>query len=376
MKYLVQISRFIVGIIFILSGFVKAVDPIGFGYKLEEYFAPDVFNIGFLHDLALPQATFFSIFEIVLGVFLILGIFRKFTTWSLLILIVFFTFLTFYSAYFNKVTDCGCFGDAMKLTPWQSFWKDIFLLVLIIILFIGQKHIKPLIENKKVNYGIAAITLLICGWISFMGIKKLPIIDFRAYAVGKNITEGMKSAKELGLEPPKYEVLYTLKNKTSGETVQITDTEYTNDEKWYAEGTPWEFQSDLTESKMISAGYEPPIHDFILDCDGEDMTESYLNEEKVVFFITPFSEKVTPEEISQLNKLYDELTKQNIKVAALTNGDLENVKFPYCFVDQITLKTIIRNNPGIMVLKKGTVVAKFHDNPIPSSEEIVQSFSN
>src|SRR5690606_34840269 len=264
----------------------------------------------------------------------------------------------------------------MKLTPWQSFWKDIFLLILIIILFFGQKYIKPLIENSKINYGISAVVLLICGWISYTGIKHLPIIDFRAYAVGKNIPEGMKSAKELGLEPPKYEVLYTLKNKNSGETVQITDTEYTNDEKWYAEGTPWEFQSDLTESKMVSSGYEPSIHDFILDCDGEDMTEIYLEEPKVVFFITPFSEKVTPEEISQLNHLFDELTKQNIKVAALTNGDLENVKFPYCFVDQITLKTIIRNNPGIMVLEKGTVVAKFHDNPIPSTSEILSSFSN
>src|SRR5690554_737873 len=106
MKILVQISRFIVGILFIISGFVKAVDPIGFGYKLEEYFAADVFDIQFLHDLALPQATFFSLFEIILGVLLLLGIFRKFTTWSLLVLIVFFTFLTFYSAYFNKVTDC------------------------------------------------------------------------------------------------------------------------------------------------------------------------------------------------------------------------------------------------------------------------------
>lgn len=207
------------------------------------------------------------------------------------------------------------------------------------------------------------------------GNQKITDYRFPCVCCGKNITEGMKSAQELGLEPPKYEVLYTLKNKTSGETVQITDTEYTNDEKWYAEGTPWEFQSDLTESKMISAGYEPPIHDFILDCDGEDMTETYLNEEKVVFFITPFSEKVTSEEISQLNKLYEELSKENIKVAALTNGDLENVKFPYCFVDQITLKTIIRNNPGIIVLKKGTVVAKFHDNPIPNSGEILKSFN-
>lgn len=374
MKYIVQICRFIVGIIFIISGFVKAVDPIGFGYKLEEYFAPDVFNISFLHDLALPLATFFSIFEIMLGVFLLLGIFRKFTTWSLLILIVFFTFLTFYSAYFNKVTDCGCFGDALKLTPWQSFWKDIFLLVLILIIFIGQKHIKPLIQNSKINYGISFIAFLICGWIAFTGIKYLPVIDFRAYAEGKNLTEGMKSAEEMGLAPPKFQVTYTMKNKITGETIEITDNEYVNNDKWYKEGTPWEMQSDLTETRKISDGYEPPIHDFVLDCDGEDMTESYLNEAKMVFFVIPFAEKLNTEEITKLNQLYKELTKQSVKTIALTNGDIENAVFPYCFVDQTTLKTIIRNNPGIITLKKGTVVGKFHNNPIPGTEEILSSF--
>ena len=374
MKYIIQICRFIVGIIFIISGFVKAVDPIGFGYKLEEYFAPDVFNISFLHDLALPQATFFSIFEIMLGVFLLLGIFRKFTTWALLVLIVFFSFLTFYSAYFNAVTDCGCFGDALKLTPWHSFQKDIFLLILILIIFIGQKHIKPFINNIKVNYGISVVALLICVWISFTGIQYLPLIDFRPYAVGKNITEGMKSAEELGLQPPKYQVIYTMKNKSTGETVKITDSEYLNNEKWYKDGTPWEMQPDLTENKQIADGYEPPIHDFILDCDGEDKTEFYLNEPKVVFFVAPFSEKLSAEEISKLNQLYKELNQQKIPVTALTNGDIENAEFPYCLVDQITLKTMIRNNPGVFALQKGTVMGKFHDNPIPDVKDVLSAF--
>jgi uncharacterized membrane protein YphA (DoxX/SURF4 family) len=374
MKYIVQICRFIVGIIFIISGFVKAIDPIGFGYKLEEYFAPDVFNIGFLHDLALPQATFFSIFEIVLGAFLLLGIFRKFTTWSLLILIVFFTFLTFYSAYFNKVTDCGCFGDAMKLTPWQSFWKDIFLLVQIIILFIGQKYIQPLMENKKLNYGISAVVLLICGWISYTGIQNLPLIDFRAYAEGKNISEGMKSAQELGLEPPKYQVMYTLKNEKTGEIAEITDEEYLSDSKWYEEGTPWKLDADKTETSKVSNGYEPPVKDFVLDCEGEDKTEFYLNEPKVVFFVIPFTNKLTEDEKAKLNLLYAELTQKGVQVTALVNNDIEGAKFTYCFVDQITLKTMIRNNPGIIVVSKGTVVKKFHDNPIPNSSEILASF--
>lgn len=375
MKILVQISRFIVGILFIISGFVKAVDPIGFGYKLEEYFAPDVFDIAFLHDLALPQATFFSIFEIILGVLLLLGIFRKFTTWSLLILIVFFTFLTFYSAYFNKVTDCGCFGDALKLEPWESFWKDIFLLVLIIILFIGQKHIQPFIKNMKVNYGITAISLLVFGWISYTGITKLPLIDFRAYAIGKNISEGMKSAEELGKEPPKFEVIYTLNNTETGETVKITDDEYLSDSKWYEQGTPWELQGELTESRMVSAGYTPPILDFVLDCEEGDLTDYYLTHEKVVFYVTPFAEKVSQDDVKHLNQLNESLTAEGIEVIALTNGEIGNLETSYCFMDQVILKTIIRSNPGIVVLSKGTVINKFHNNPMPSADDIIKSFN-
>lgn len=372
MKYIVNISRFIVGIIFIISGFVKAVDPIGFGYKLEEYYAPDVFNIGFLHDLALQQATFFSIFEIMLGVLLILGIFRLFTSWSLLVLIVFFSFLTFYSAYFNKVTDCGCFGDALHLEPWQSFKKDIFLLILIVIIFIGQKHIKPLFKNNKINYALIAVSLLICGWISFTGISKLPIIDFRAYAIGKSIPEGMKSAEEVGKLPPQYVVTYTMKNKDTGETQKITDSEYLNDPKWYEEGTPWQLMSDLTESKKVADGYEPPVHDFMLDCEDGDMTEDYLAADKIVFFVTPFAEKVSADDVNKLNQLYKELEEKGVQAVGLTASDVDNSIFPYCFVDQTTLKTIIRSNPGIVVLKKGVVVNKYHNNPLPTADQILK----
>lgn len=374
MKYIVQISRWIVGVIFIISGFVKAVDPIGFGYKLEEYFAPDVFDIAFLHDLALPMATFFSIFEIILGVLLLLGIFRKFTVWSILLLIIFFTFLTFYSAYFNKVTDCGCFGDAMKLEPWESFWKDIFLLILSVILFIGQKHIQPLIHNNKINYAITAIALLTMGWISMVGISKLPLIDFRAYAIGKSIPEGMKSAEDLGLKPPQYTVFYTMENKQTNEKVKITDKEYLNDPKWYEEGTPWEIITDLIETKKVANGYEPPILNFYLDCDEGDQTDFYLSQPKAVFFVMPFAERITKDEEDQLNALYQKLTAQNIAVVALSNSDLNHAVFPVCYVDQITLKTIIRSNPGIVVLEKGKVINKFHNNPLPTAEEVLNSF--
>lgn len=218
------------------------------------------------------------------------------------------------------------------------------------------------------------IALVISGWISYTGIQKMPIIDFRAYAVGKNLIEGMKSAEELGLTPPQYQVIYHMKNKNTGEVVQITDTQYVNEPKWYEDGTPWEIQSDLTESKKIADGYEPPIHDFEFDCEDGDLTDFYLEAPRAIFFVTPFASKLSPKDAQTLSKLFNELSQHDIPVIGLTNSDLEGINYPYCFVDQITLKTITRNNPGILVLKKGTVVGKFHNSPLPSAEEILKSF--
>ena len=156
MKYLIHISRIFVGGLFIFSGLIKLNDPIGFSFKLEEYFGATVLDLPFFIPYALIIAVFVVVFEVLLGVFLLIGYKPKFTVWSLLGMIIFFTFLTFYSAYYNKVTDCGCFGDAIKLTPWESFTKDIILLVFIIVLFLGVKHIKPLLGKL----GLTVISLL------------------------------------------------------------------------------------------------------------------------------------------------------------------------------------------------------------------------
>ena len=143
MRILVQIARFLVGLLFIFSGFIKLNDPLGFSYKLQEYFAPEVLNIEFLSPYALLLSIILVIAEILLGIALLIGHAKKLTLWLLLTMIGFFTFLTFYSAYFNKVTDCGCFGDAIPLVPWESFIKDLILLILIVFLFWKHKYIYP-----------------------------------------------------------------------------------------------------------------------------------------------------------------------------------------------------------------------------------------
>ena len=186
-----QFSRLFVGLLFIISGLIKLNDPLGFSYKLAEYFGEPVFNLPFLVPFSLTIALFLVILEVVLGVMLLLGYKTKNTVFCLLILVVFFSFLTFYSAYFDVVKDCGCFGDALHLTPWQSFTKDVVLLFFILVLFFNQKLVKPLFSIKIVSF-LAIISFVLCGFMGYWVLNHLPIIDFRPYKVGTNIQKGME----------------------------------------------------------------------------------------------------------------------------------------------------------------------------------------
>jgi len=163
MKILVAFCRIFVGILFIFSGMIKLNDPLGFSYKLQEYFSAEVLDLPFLMPYALGISVIVVVLEVVLGVFLLIGYKSKFTVYSLLAMIVFFTFLTFYAAYFDKVKDCGCFGDFLKLTPWQSFTKDLILLVLILVLVVGLKYIKPLFNP------LATTVLALFGFLFSLG---------------------------------------------------------------------------------------------------------------------------------------------------------------------------------------------------------------
>ena len=197
-KISVSLVRLLVGVVFIISGFVKLVDPIGFSFKLEEYFEPHVLDMPFFIPYAYPIAIFVVAFELILGVLLLLGYLRNFTLLSLLGLTIFFGFLTFYSAYYNKVTDCGCFGDALKFTPWGSFTKDMVLLVLAAALWYARGYISPLFSPQKC-LTILVITVLACMGLVYYTHNHLPIIDFRPYKVGVDINK----AKEIPANAPK-----------------------------------------------------------------------------------------------------------------------------------------------------------------------------
>ena len=246
MKILVGFARIFVGVLFIFSGFIKLNDPLGFAYKLEEYFGADVLNLEFLIPYALVLSIFLVITEVLLGIMLLIGYARKFTLWSLLIMILFFTFLTFYSAYFNKVTDCGCFGDAIPLVPWESFIKDVILLVLILLLFFQREKIKPIFSSA--HKWIVFVSFIGCLIFGYYVLMHLPVFDFRAYQEGYNIKEKMTVPEDA----PKDIFEYQWKFNVSGEEKIVT----TNGIYPSVDG-----KFINVETKRIQQGYIPPIHD-------------------------------------------------------------------------------------------------------------------
>jgi len=310
MKILVQVARFFVAVIFIFSGFVKLVDPLGSSYKFEEYFGYDVLNLEFLIPYALPFSIFLILAEIILGVLLLVGYLPKLTTWSLLGMILVFLFLTWYSAYYDKVTDCGCFGDAVKLSTWGTFYKNIVLLFFILILVMKVNVIQPLF-SLTISKWITFLSFFTFLYITYYVLVHLPIIDFRPYAVGKNISEGM---------------------------------EYIGDE-------------------------EPPIHDFFLESvEGEDLTEAVLAEEKVLLVVAYNLSKSDTQGFSNIKIVTDDALEKGYAVYTLTSSMNEeyleiknkfNLNVEMLFCDETTLKTIIRSNPGVLTLEKGTVTGKW-----------------
>ena len=315
LKLLVHMSRIFVGAMFIFSGFVKLVDPIGSQYKFEEYFSEGVLNLEFLIPYALPFSILLIIVEIMLGVSLLLGYKSKITTWSLLGITTVFLFLTWYSAYYNKVTDCGCFGDAIKLTPWETFWKNVLLIGLILLLLIGVKNIKALF-SKRINTSLIILSFVSFSYITIHVLNHLPILDFRAYAVGKNITEGM------------------------------------------------EFPED---------GSVPPVHDFMLEDTQNDLAPEILAMDRVLLVIVYNASKSDDKGFIDIKYIADKAISKGYNVfgvSASFEDDLiliqnnYDLPFDFLFCDETTLKTMIRANPGVMTLSKGTVTGKWNWNDI------------
>ena len=356
------ILRLLVGGLFVFSGLIKVNDPVGTAIKLEEYF--DVFSndiasfFYLLKPYALPLAVFLVVFEVVLGVMLLVGVRLKETVWALASMILFFTFLTFYSAYFNKVTDCGCFGDAIKLTPWESFYKDIILLVLISFLFFFSKDL-PKNAPRWANY-TAGLSLFLSLALAVYAIQNLPFIDFRAYKIGVNIPVNMQ---------PSAPMVYTYVMKKGGELVYLD--QYPTDESY-----------EFVEMTLNNPEALPKISDFAAWNREGDQSEFLFQGNKVILLSSNLT-KMSSSNLDQLTQLFSSLQKAPVDLifmAAATQEEIDALikKMGWSVqglqADATVVKTIMRANPGIMLLKDGVVVQKYHHNNTPEALEVLELF--
>lgn len=355
--------RFIIAVIFILSGFVKAVDLVGFSFKMEEYFSPSVFNMPFLEKFALLFSIIVVVLELFLGFLLLLKLKLKFTLSALIALCIFFGFLTFYSAYFNVVTDCGCFGDAIKFTPWESFVKDVILLVGLIILFVlYRKEFKKKDaysdNNKPENNKFKSVAFgAFCGImivIMTIGIINEPIIDFRDYKIGTDL----KAEKDkINKNPSEYKTFYSMKNSKTGAVLKVNQDDYVNQTKYWEEGSPWKIEEGKNESKLVKEGYKSEIVKFkIEDPTGVDLTDEIINAPKAILVFSYHPKEVSPELIKNVE------AKANAQKGAVIYGvSTEQNTFKTiknAMMDGTAIKTIARSNPFVLVLEKGKIVDK------------------
>lgn len=386
-----QLVRVFVGGLFIFSGTIKANDPVGFSYKLKEYF--EVFQgdtqskiligiyEGFAH-IALPLAIVICASEIILGVMMLLGSRTKLTLWLLFAQIAFFTFLTFYSACYNKVTHCGCFGDFWKLKPWESFWKDIVLMISITVLYVGRENIRPLFAPMVIS------TLLLLGVVFSFGFpvyayRNLPPLDFRPYAIGESLKTNME--KSADYKDPVYESVLVYENTKDGSLKEFTQDAYMKSKIW-EDTLTWKWHE--TKNKLVSEAVNAPrITDFtVSDLDGNNVTDAILNDKNYSFWLIVHELALTEDNdklMAQVNDFAKLAGVDKYRFIAMTaSGAKEiddfkhkhNALYDFVTVDNTVLKTMIRSNPGLMLVKDGVVIMNWHYNNFPVYSDAKQTY--
>ncbi len=358
----VNLCRFILGIVFVFSGFAKAVDPLGSKYKIQDYV--DAFGLSSLMPDFFPLflSIFLATFEFSMGGFLLFGIRKKTSTVLVFLMMLFMTPLTLYLAIKNPVSDCGCFGDLFILTNWQTFGKNIVLLIAAISCFIWRDRIIRLISEK--SQWLIALYLISFGLIlSLYCYRNLPILDFLPYKIGTNIPQSMSippnSKKSV------YENIFILEKGGVKKEFSLEN---------YPDST-WHFID--SRNVLKEKGYEPPIHDFSMNEmeTGKDITDSVLSSKGYTFFLVAHRmEEADDNDIDLINEIYDYCVENGYGFYCLTSSldsQIEQWKaktgaeYPFCLTDDVTLKTIIRSNPGLILIKDGVILNKWHHSNLP-----------
>lgn len=358
--YIIHILRILVALIFILSGLIKINDPLGFSYKLDEYF--EVFHTTALIPYSVLFAILLCSLEIVLGTFLMLKTRYTFVLKCLLSLILFFCFLTFYSAFFNVVKTCGCFGDALPLKPWISFIKDLFLFIAIVILYYYRRIVVSKFLKKSFIFLISTVPILLGLYTYFT----LPIIDFLPYKVGANIPSLMK-VKD-GAAVSEYQILYDLKNIKTGEQKTLTDKDYLST-KIYLD-TTWKLIKS-SEPQLIKQGDEPVIKDLaIYDDQGVSYTTEIFDNPYYNLLVVAYNlDDTNLQYLGNINALaINSLEQYHVKTILLTASSAKdaqhlikkmNLQMDVFYADAVPLKSMVRSNPGIILMKNGIIIQKW-----------------
>lgn len=358
MNILVQLCRILVGGLFIFSGMIKLNDPLGFSYKLQEYFSPEVLDLPVFMPYALGISIIVVVLEVLLGVFLLIGYKPKFTVYTILAMIIFFTFLTFYAAYFEVVKDCGCFGDFLPMKPWESFTKDVVLLVLILVLVAGLKHIKPFLKTLPTTV-IALLGFVFSLWFGYHVLTHLPVWDFRAYKIGDNLSANMTLPDNAQKEVSEYVWIFNVNGedkefKTSGNYPTVEGGKYVGYEK----------------TVLVEAD-EPKILDFSIESQEENLTQHFLEVDNLVIVVAYNLNYTNVQGMKNIKIATDKAIANGYQVIGLTASgqDLKaktikdyGLNFEFYLCDEKVGKTIVRSNPGILTLAKGTVLDKEHYN--------------
>ncbi len=377
MKLLTTISRYFVGVLFIFSGLIKANDPLGFAYKLQEFFdvfgqypVLNIFDSPFWHGLVLEMSIMICIVEVVLGIALLLGAYTRIVSWILLLMMIFFTFLTGFAAITGQITECGCFGDAIPLSTMQSFYKDLILTTMVLIIFFGRQYIRPVFKKKRNSDIALGAGVLLTVIFTLNAYHHLPYIDFRPYAEGNDICALREEI------PDELEFSYILKNKKSGEEKSF---------KAFPENYKEEWEYVRSETKVLKKGKAAVVQNFLLsDADGNDLTEIFLANEGYKFMAVMYDlEKTKTSRLDKLSELAADAEKAGIPfygVSASPNSMIEDFRFehqlafPFLLSDETELKTMIRANPGLILWKGCKIVKKWHWRDLPDFEKAKKKY--
>jgi uncharacterized membrane protein YphA (DoxX/SURF4 family) len=364
------VCRFVLAVVFIFSGFVKAIDPLGTQYKIQDYLDAFGWTDVFPESIPFIAAALLGMLEFCLGVYLFFGIRRIIAPRAVVAVMAIMTPLTFWLALDNPVSDCGCFGDAVVLTNWETFGKNVVLLAMSLVVLKWRKRIFPL-ATTRFDWLIALYGFLYIFCMTIYCYRHLPIFDFRPYYVGADIRQGMEIPE--GKEPTEFETRFVLQK--DGVEKEFTLENYPD--------STWTFVDSRTVVKK--KGYEPPIHDFsmIRYEDGEDITEQVLADERYTFLLVAHQlEQASDSRIDLINELYDYCLEYGYAFYCLTSSSDEDIlkwqedtgaEYPFCLMDNITLKTMVRSNPGLILLKKGVVIHKWNVVDFPDEYQLSRS---